>query len=883
MADRTVKVTLVAQASGYISGMSQAAAATRTTGSEIDKLAQKRQAYNVLGTAAIAFGLAAAAGVGLAIAKYAEFDQAMSNANAILQESADNQKLLRDAALEAGGATVFTARESANAIEELGKAGIGTSQILSGALRGSLDLAASGQLAVARAAEITGITLKQFNLDGTEAGRVADVLSAGANAAVGSVEDLAQGLKFVGPIASGMKVSLEDTVATLTLFSDQGVIGEQAGTSLRGMLLSLTSPSKLARDEMERLGITLYDSTGRFLGLENAAGELHRVLGNVDQQTRDTSLGILFTNQQVTTASLLVDAGAEKWREYRDAVDDSGIAQRIAAQRMDNLAGDVEKLGGAFDTALIQTGSGANEVMRSMVQTLTFLVDAAGELDPAILSLALGLTAVAGAAALGIGGFLKLLPLLSDGRNALEAFGLTSQAASGLMKGLGIAIGVAGVAATVAIAVFGAWAQAQADAKSRTDAYRDSLNRTTGAITGYTRELVSARLEEQGALRTVDELGVSREELIDATLRGSDALKELEDRIIAEHLAASGAVEGTDEYRFALNDIYAALHEVFGAAGGEASAIEESKSAHDRMAPSVKSSADELTRLADEASGAEGDIESLREEIEEFARKNLDARAAQRDLEAAIDDASAAIEENRKTLRRGTDDGRENEKALDAIADAAFNAADAIRENGGSQDEANAAIQRGREELIKLLAQFDVTGAKAESYADKLGLIPSEMNTTLKLSTADARAKIDVFIGRLREAQRLANLGGYRIPSPSGYNPAASANGNMFSYADGGFGAGIYAGALGPLYKFAEPETGWEAFISGKQSQRSRNVSVWREAGDRLGAWRDAPTSLRIDPDMSRVGAAMAEFERRLQQGVKVPLIPVMRSGRRVL
>jgi len=75
-----------------------------------------------------------------------------------------------------------------------------------------------------------------------------------------------------------MKVSLEDTVATLTLFSDQGVIGEQAGTSLRGMLLSLTSPSKLARDEMERLGITLYDSTGRFRMLRESCIEFWGML-----------------------------------------------------------------------------------------------------------------------------------------------------------------------------------------------------------------------------------------------------------------------------------------------------------------------------------------------------------------------------------------------------------------------------------------------------------------------------------------------------------------------------------------------------------------------------------------------------------------------------
>src|SRR5690606_29673608 len=267
------------------------------------------------------------------------------------------------------------AREAANAEEELAKAGLATSQIRGGALRGSLDLAASGQLEVARAAEITGITLKQYSLAGSEAGRVADVLSAGANKAVGSVEDLAQGLKFVGPQAAAMGVSLEDTVATLALFADQGIIGEQAGSALRGMLASLTAPSRQAQAALDDLDISLYDSNNRFVGLQSVVAQLNEKLGDADDATRDAALGVIFTNAQLTSAQALVGDAGKKWGEYRDAVDDSGLASRIAADRMDNLAGDVEKLGGAFDTALIKGGTGANEVLRGLVQGATDLVD----------------------------------------------------------------------------------------------------------------------------------------------------------------------------------------------------------------------------------------------------------------------------------------------------------------------------------------------------------------------------------------------------------------------------------------------------------------------------------------------------------------------------
>ena len=148
MADRRVKVTLSAQVNEYLAGMDEAAKKTREMGTQAEKLAQKKQSFDLLGRASLALGVAIAAGLTVAAIKASEFDQAMSNVKATSQETTENLGLLRDAALDAGGDTVYTATEAANAVEELGKAGITTSDILSGALDGSLALAASGQLEV---------------------------------------------------------------------------------------------------------------------------------------------------------------------------------------------------------------------------------------------------------------------------------------------------------------------------------------------------------------------------------------------------------------------------------------------------------------------------------------------------------------------------------------------------------------------------------------------------------------------------------------------------------------------------------------------------------------------------------------------------------------
>lgn len=243
MADRVTRVRLSLVAQDYTAGMEKAAKATRDVNSESQKLAAQKEVFDAIGKASLAVGALAAAGVALAVAKFAEFDKQMSAVQAATHESATNMAALRDAALEAGADTVFSATEAAQAVEELGKAGVSTADTLSGGLTGSLDLAAAGGLAVGRAAEVAASALTQFGLAGKDVPHVADVLAAGAGKAQGSVEDMSQALNQSGLVASQMGLSLEETVGSLSSFASAGLVGSDAGTSFRSALLRLANPT----------------------------------------------------------------------------------------------------------------------------------------------------------------------------------------------------------------------------------------------------------------------------------------------------------------------------------------------------------------------------------------------------------------------------------------------------------------------------------------------------------------------------------------------------------------------------------------------------------------------------------------------------------------
>ena len=94
MAERNVKVKLTAQVQEYMRGMEAASKATREVGSEAERMAQIRDAFQEVGRAASVMGAVAAVGVGLAVSKFADFDAAMSNVQAATGESEESMKRL---------------------------------------------------------------------------------------------------------------------------------------------------------------------------------------------------------------------------------------------------------------------------------------------------------------------------------------------------------------------------------------------------------------------------------------------------------------------------------------------------------------------------------------------------------------------------------------------------------------------------------------------------------------------------------------------------------------------------------------------------------------------------------------------------------------------
>ena len=147
--------------------------------------------------------------------------------------------------------------------------------------------------------------------------------------------------KFVGPLANSAGMSLEDTTAFIMMLSDAGIQAEMAGTTLRGMLISLTSPSNEASAEMARLGINVADASGNFRGMPAIVADLENALSGMGSADKLRILGTIFPARQASGAAEAIASGSasitRSMRRLRD--ESSGFGKQFAATMLDTVSG----------------------------------------------------------------------------------------------------------------------------------------------------------------------------------------------------------------------------------------------------------------------------------------------------------------------------------------------------------------------------------------------------------------------------------------------------------------------------------------------------------------------------------------------------------------
>lgn len=784
MADRVVSVSIRAEVSNFLANTAKVRQATEQTATAAQKLEKQHQAFEKVGAGITTIGVAAAAAVAIVVKSFADFDAQMSQVKSLSHATASEMDQLRNAALTMGQGIGFSATQVADAETELVKAGISVKDILGGGLKGALDLAAAGQIEVGRATEIAASAMTQFGLKGKDVPHIADLLAAGADKALGGVEQLGQALQQSGLVANQFGLSIDETVGTLAEFAQNGLMGSDAGTSLKQMFLQLATPTKQAADAMKKYHISAYDAQGDFVGITGLAGQLAAGFKGVDSASRDSALGIIFGSDAIRAANILMNDGADKNRKWINSVNAAGFAAAQAAGKTDNLNGDLKKLGAAFESGIIKSGSASNDMLRSVTQNLTGLIRVVGDAPPALQAVGLGLTALVAATALAGGGFLSLVPKVAAAKVAMKDLKLTGGSlARGFGAGAVIAVGLAAVAS--GIANLGSEAQLSEGQLRKLNAAMTAtgskaLNQqfVGGSAIGF--DPISSKVTTaRGALKALndDAANINLSKFTDGLTFGlmhtADTAKRFEAQFkqMGSTLATTaesdfgsatkgfntlvkqmgGGQETAKQLLDRMGPYKDELQALAASAGKTASqqdllnlAQGKGKLAAELAADSTAAQNKQLAELSGVASQADEDISKLADQIRNFGSTQLDVESTESDFQAAIDDATQALKDNGVQIDRNTgsidlnsDKGRANAAALRQIASDGRDATAAIAENGGTQEQAAAKMQSTRDAYIKAAQAFGLSKDQAVKLADQLKLIPENVTTLFKQQGGD--------------------------------------------------------------------------------------------------------------------------------------------------
>lgn len=273
-----------------------------------------------------------AAAAGAAIKFGADFDKAMTTSTAIMGNvDADLRKRMEETARTIATETTISATEAANAYYYLASAGKDAEQSIAllpavskFAMAGQFDLERATAL-LADAQSALGLSSKNAAVDQKNMVRVSDVLVKANTLANASVEQFSEAL--TNRAAASLRMvnkSVEEGVAVLAAFAQQGIKGAEAGTQFAIVMRDLQNKAINESEAFKATNVAVFDQNGAMRNMADIIYDLEEALfGLSDAQKKATLMEMGFTDKSV--ASLLALIGLSNGiKDFETALKDAG-------------------------------------------------------------------------------------------------------------------------------------------------------------------------------------------------------------------------------------------------------------------------------------------------------------------------------------------------------------------------------------------------------------------------------------------------------------------------------------------------------------------------------------------------------------------------------
>lgn len=321
-------------------------------------------------------------GIGTAAVKTSmDFEAAMSKVASLSGAQGEQFESLRDKALEMGAKTMYSATESAEALQYMALAGWNTEDMLNG-LEPILKLAGAAGMDLGTASDIVTDGLTAMGLSAKDAAHFADVMAVTMSKSNTDVNQLGEAFKYVAPLAGAMGYKIEDLSLALGLMANSGIKASQGGTSLRRILQNLSDPTDEVAGAMEKLGISMFNPDGSAKSLYDLMVELRGSMRGLSDEEQAMYANTIAGSTGLSGLLAIVNASDEDFNNLANAIYNAdGAGMEMYDTMTNNLKGSVTELMSALESLMISMGDLLVPLIKKVVSMIQGWVEHLNSLD----------------------------------------------------------------------------------------------------------------------------------------------------------------------------------------------------------------------------------------------------------------------------------------------------------------------------------------------------------------------------------------------------------------------------------------------------------------------------------------------------------------------
>ena len=215
---------------------------------------------------------------------------------------------------------------------------------------------------LATCSDLVTDSLSALGLQVDDLGEYLDVAAMANNKSNQTAQMLMEAYIAVGGTMKNLNVPIQESAAALGVLANRGIKGSEAGTALNAVINNLTTGTGQAGKMMDKLGISAFDSNGKFIGLAETIRVVDEATKDMTEEQRNAALAALGGKEHIDALNDLISGlntttadGRSEWEALTDDLYNAdGALSTMAATVTDTLQGAISIFGSAMDDMKIR-------------------------------------------------------------------------------------------------------------------------------------------------------------------------------------------------------------------------------------------------------------------------------------------------------------------------------------------------------------------------------------------------------------------------------------------------------------------------------------------------------------------------------------------------